>query len=574
MKKWLIATLFFWMVGPGAAGAPQAQCLPPEEEKAADYPANAQTSVPELPDNPDLATSEPDAIRAAIEAAFSRVPRRGAWFSSLSAAKPARIYDEPSTRGLELGRIEPRTRLPLVGYTPSKSGCREGFLRVGLSSWVCLSAFAPDREPPDLKILPVVPENALTPGEYAYVRLGGAPWFPSRDAVKAQKPGGTHPAGFYLQFKRFVKIDGINYWKTDKDQYVPVESIARHNPSTFSGVMLGELKLPLGFPIRKGPRRENLPIPLYDRPGGRSVGQSPARKPLQLLGEKTVGHSRWYRVGDCRWVAARDVAAAFQKPLPPGLRKGEKWLDVDLEQQTLVAYEEHRPVFATAVSTGKEGYSTKSGVFRIYWKVGQTDMKNEVGADEQYLASSVPWSMFFWKGQALHGAYWHDDFGIPKSHGCINLAPRDARFLFEWSSPSLPMGAAWLFSGPNRPGMVVRIRKGGQDEPMVFGYARQFVPPAALEAMDRAWERKLAAQSLEALRDFEQEKNQTVSQMDPGQSGTKEIQKMEPVFKTAPAAARKPAAGTAAPKPQYTTLRARRNLPNPKSPPPRPAARR
>ncbi len=536
MRKSIFTFGLFWVVAMGAVRAAHAGCLPPEEEKASDYPPDAPVPV-ELPENPDMALPDADAIRFAIEGAFSRVPRRGNWFSSLSAAKPARIFDAPTSRGLELGRIEPRTRLPLVGYSPSRGGCREGFLRVGIDAWVCLSPFVPDREPPDMKLLPVVPENSLTPGEYAYVRLGGAPWYPNREAVKARKPGGTHPAGFYLQFKRFVKIDGINYWKTDKDQYVPVDAIARHNPSVFSGIALGEMKLPLGFPIRKGAKRENLPIPLYDRPGGSVVGQSPARQPLSLLGEKTQGRTRWYRVGTCRWVAARDVAAAFRKPVPPGLRRGEKWLDVDLDQQTLVAYVEQTPVFATAVSTGKEGYSTKRGIFRIYWKVGQTDMKNEVGADEQYLASSVPWSMFFWKGQALHGAYWHDDFGIPKSHGCINLSPRDARFLFEWSSPSLPMGAAWMFSGPNRPGMVVRIRGGGQDEPMVFGYARQFVPPEQLEAMDRAWEQKLAAQSMEALRAFESEKNQTVAQMEPGRTGVPAADGQKPAS-TAP----KPAA--------------------------------
>lgn len=511
-----IAVLCFWLTGLCIVPSAFAQCLPPEEETLTNYSQNIQSVVTELPKNPDLAPPDFDAIRSAIEAAFVRIPRKGSWFRSFSAAKPARMYDAPSTKALELGRIEPRTRLPLVGYTPSQGGCKEGFLRIGISSWVCLSSFVPDKEDPEFQLLPIVPENALTPGEYAYVRLGGAPWYPNREAVKNQKPGGTHPAGFYLQFKRFVKINGINYWKTDKNQYVPVDAIARHNPSMFSGVLLVDRKLPLGFPIRKGSKRENLPVPIYDRPRGKIVAQSPAREPLPLLGEKTTGRSRWYRVGTCRWVAARDVAVAFQKPVPPGLRKGEKWLDVDLDQQTLVAYIEHKPIFATVVSTGKEGYSTKRGIFRIYWKVGQTDMKNEVGADEQYLASSVPWSMFFWKGQALHGAYWHDDFGIPKSHGCINLAPKDARFLFEWSTPSLPVGAAWMFSGPNRPGMVVRIRGGGQDEPMVYGYARQFVPAEQLSAMDRAWEQKLAAQSIEALRAFEQEKNQTVLQMEPG----------------------------------------------------------
>ncbi len=494
------------------------KCLSPAEEAGLDFPPPpAGPAAADLPPNPDLAAPSPDLLRSAIEAGFVRIPRKGTWFRSYSAAKPARVFDTPSSKGLELGRIEPRTRLPLAGYAAVKgSGCREGWLRLGLTAWVCLSSFAPDKELPDLSLLPLVPENSLTPGQYAYVRLGGAPWYPSREAAKMKKPGGTHPGGFYLQFKRFVKIDGVNYWKTDKDQYVPIDLIARHKPSSFAGVPIdASRRLPLAFPVRKGKNRENLPIPVYDQPGGSVIGSSPAREPLSILGEKKVGRSTFYRVDACRWIAERDVAAAFATPVPVGVRRGEKWLDINLSRQTLVAYLEDRPVYATVISTGKEGYETKSGIFRIYWKVTETDMKNEVGADEQYLASSVPWSMFFWKGQALHGAYWHDDFGIQKSHGCVNLAPLDARYLFEWASPAIPIGATYVWSGENRPGVVVQIRKADDDSPMVFGYARAFVPPDRLQAMDRAWEQKLASQSREALAAFEKEKNESAEQMKP-----------------------------------------------------------
>ena len=494
------------------------KCLSAAEETRLDFPPPPADPGPEaLPPNPELDPPTPDAIRSAIEAGFVRIPRRGNWFRSYSAAKPARVFDTPSSKGLELGRIEPRSRLPLAGYAAVKgSGCKDGWLRLGLSAWVCLSAFAPDKELPTLHLLPQVPDNSLTPGDYAYVRLGGAPWYPNREAVMKKKPGGTHPGGFFLQFKRFVKIDGVNYWKTDKDEYVPIDLIARHKPSPFAGVPIdASRRLPLAFPVRKGRNRENLPIPVYDQPGGTVIGSAPAREPLSILGEKKVGRSTFYRVDACRWIAERDVAAAFAVAVPPGVRRGEKWMDINLSRQTLVAYVESRPVYATAISSGKEGYATKAGIFRIYWKVTETDMKNEVGSDDQYLASSVPWSMFFWKGQALHGAYWHDDFGIPKSHGCVNLAPLDARYLFEWATPTLPIGATYVWSGENRPGIVLQIRNTDNDSPMVFGYARSFVPPERMQAMDRAWEQKLAAQSREALAAFEKEKNERAEEMKP-----------------------------------------------------------
>ncbi len=493
------------------------RCLSPAEESALDLPP-PDAAVPELPPNPDLKPPDADTIRSAIEAGFVRIPRKGAWFRSYSAARPARIFDTPSSKGLELGRIEPRSRLPLVGYSAVKGGgCKDGWLRLGLSAWVCLSNFAPDKELPTLHLLPQVPANSLTPGDYAYVRLGGTPWYRSREAVMSKKPTGTHAAGFYLQYKRFVKIDGVNYWKTDKDEYVPVDRIARHIPSRFSGVPVDvSTPLPLAFPIRKGKNRENVPIPVYDRPGGTVIGSAPPREPLSILGSSKVGRSTFYRVEACRWIAERDVAAAFATTVPPGVRQGEKWMDINLARQTLVAYVAHRPVYATVISSGKDGYATKAGIFRIYWKVGQTDMKNEVGADEQYLASSVPWSMFFWKGQALHGAYWHDDFGIPKSHGCVNLAPQDARYLFDWATPTVPVGGSYVWSGVNRPGIVLQVRRDDQDNPMVFGYAREFVPPERMQAMDREWERRLASQSQEALAAFVRDKSDSGTESDPG----------------------------------------------------------
>jgi hypothetical protein len=60
--------------------------------------------------------------------------------------------------------------------------------------------------------------------------------------------------------------------------------------------------------------------------------------------------------------------------------------------------------------------------------------------DGDFEVEEVPWTMYYWGSFALHGAYWHDDFGQVRSHGCTNLAPADARWLFEWSSPSVPDG--------------------------------------------------------------------------------------------------------------------------------------
>jgi lipoprotein-anchoring transpeptidase ErfK/SrfK len=103
-------------------------------------------------------------------------------------------------------------------------------------------------------------------------------------------------------------------------------------------------------------------------------------------------------------------------------------------------------VYATLISTGEAGLedpehskATKRGIFRIHTKHVSTTMDSDA-VGEEFELRDVPYVQYFEEGYALHGAYWHDGFGKPKSHGCINLAPEDARRLFFWTEPQLPTG--------------------------------------------------------------------------------------------------------------------------------------
>jgi len=106
----------------------------------------------------------------------------------------------------------------------------------------------------------------------------------------------------------------------------------------------------------------------------------------------------------------------------------------------------------TTVSTGRDGlgdpkttYSTVRGTFRIRDKHVTTTMdSHEVGS--QFELRDVPWVQYFKGGYALHAAYWHDDFGKPRSHGCVNMAPIDARWFFFWTTPGLPDGWHAVYS--------------------------------------------------------------------------------------------------------------------------------
>ena len=142
-----------------------------------------------------------------------------------------------------------------------------------------------------------------------------------------------------------------------------------------------------------------------------------------------------------------DLTLASPAPTPPDLAPGEKWIDVDLTRQTLVAFEGARPVFATMVSSGKRNpqdkerdFPTPTGTFRVREKHVTVTMDGDVASDGPYSIEDVPWVMYFHAGYGFHAAFWHDSFGRPRSHGCVNLAPDDARTLFAWSDPPLPEG--------------------------------------------------------------------------------------------------------------------------------------
>jgi lipoprotein-anchoring transpeptidase ErfK/SrfK len=107
---------------------------------------------------------------------------------------------------------------------------------------------------------------------------------------------------------------------------------------------------------------------------------------------------------------------------------GAKWIDVNLSTQRLVAYAEQTPVFTATVSTGLPGSPTLVGTFQIYVKYPLAPM---TGPD--YYLPDVPWVMYFYRDYSLHGTYWHNSFGTPMSHGCVNLSTPDAEWLYKWA---------------------------------------------------------------------------------------------------------------------------------------------
>jgi lipoprotein-anchoring transpeptidase ErfK/SrfK len=118
---------------------------------------------------------------------------------------------------------------------------------------------------------------------------------------------------------------------------------------------------------------------------------------------------------------------------PFGVSNNERWIDVNLTTQTIIAYEGDTAVFNTLVSSGTWEHPTVTGQFRIWLRYeSQTMDGSRLGYD--YYLENVPYVMYFYKDYAIHGAYWHNNFGTPMSHGCVNVHPTDAGWLFNWAS--------------------------------------------------------------------------------------------------------------------------------------------
>ena len=275
----------------------------------------------------------------------------------------------------------------------------------------------------------------------------------------------------------------------------PTTKVKPDSGSPWHGVALGDgLQLPIAFVRLRGSRAYQL-----EDGGVEATGALQRRSAHPLAGKlKTVDGEKYYKLKDGRWARSKDVGIAVApRKWPRVARRGAKWIEIDLSEQPLVLWEGRKAQFATLVSTGRpaiadpeETPSTVRGVFRIYAKHISATMDSDEGmgrqinnakklkpGDEGYVPArgdgvygvtkrrghglfklrDVPHIQYFHKNYAIHGAYWHDVFGIARSHGCINLAPADSLRVFKWTEPNVPTG--WHGVRVGNKGTVVIVHK-------------------------------------------------------------------------------------------------------------------
>jgi hypothetical protein len=272
-----------------------------------------------------------------------------------------------------------------------------------------------------------------------------------------------------------LRAGGRVLWKT-RHGLVDAADVRRQRGSSFRGTEVGGggdgPVLPVAWTL---PSPTQKTVAARVEPGA-SAREQDRLPPRTLLTVQGFSDDEAFVETSMGWVARRDVRVATVTDPPPEVGPHERWLDIDLDEQVLVAYEGPRPVYATMISSGRYKHRTPTGTYRITRKVAERTMNSMSDSDELYSVDKVPWTAYFAEGYALHAAFWHSGFGRTRSHGCVNLAPGDARHLYAWTAPLVAPGWKEVYGHASQPGSMVRIRDRRHPEPKLRGYARALVP--------------------------------------------------------------------------------------------------
>ncbi|WAS88111.1 MULTISPECIES: L,D-transpeptidase family protein [unclassified Corallococcus] len=406
--------------------------------------------VAEAPSMEADAGMEPYAIPYAPDAGSLRVRRSIA------------VRSEPRQDSPSLGTVAQDMRVKWQG---AMRGPDCDWVQLQPRGWVCERYLEQNFREPRVRPLPRVEEGALTPGVYARVVGHRVRAYPSLALARRKKQGVLLKGSVTVKLLGQVKVGRRTFWRTSDGQYFEARVLREHRPSDFSGLdaeALASLPMPFGWAqSRTAPRTD---VVVRKAPDAKAERET-TLPPRTLVSVRELSpDGQWVRIAEDHWVARGDLHVAWPLASPSIVEPGARWLDVDLEAQTLVAYEGDRPVYATLISSGQPGTDTPEGLFRIWVKFAEADMTGTTGK-ASYRVATVPWTMFFEGDFALHTAYWHDRFGEPVSHGCINLAPKDARALYGWTTPEVPTGWSMVHAMPDDPGTWVRIRGQAHEAP-------------------------------------------------------------------------------------------------------------
>jgi lipoprotein-anchoring transpeptidase ErfK/SrfK len=286
------------------------------------------------------------------------------------------------------------------------------------SDWqgpACLDAMAANATP---AVAPIEVDSREV-GAYSFFKV-------LPDTMRYDAPNGN-PVGAMDNGFTFVIVRGVKdgFAQLRDGTWVKRTQLKQTYASMFSGVAVNDLPYPMAWIIQAV-----LPSPA---PGAANSTKTPAIKRytrVYIYATQKVGQWDWYLVGPGQWVEQRKVARVV--PVARPADSTDKWVNVNLYEQVLTAYEGDKLVFATLISSGLPNFQTNAGTFKVWSRQKSTPMSGAMGEPDFYSLPAVPYVMFFDNDISLHGTYWHDGFGFKHSHGCVNMTISDAKWVFNW----------------------------------------------------------------------------------------------------------------------------------------------
>ncbi len=370
-------------------------------------------------------------------------------FNSILIKKSSWVRVWPAPDAPPLGTISKGTRIAYKSHVKNET-CPRPWLEVSPRGWVCeryqfsrLKPTGPKRRAP----------RAL-PGEYGLSR-GGSTFYPNKRSAEAREKGRSSAGDMFKRIGSFTATDGTYFWRTQRGELISEEQVRKLGGSKFEGGWLGVVEgTHSAFVVGRNPRKK---VPYFNSAEtSRAGGKLKLREMVKISEADWQSRGERVRLASGRYVETKNIRLI--EIISPPVGATGKWVDVNLDTQVVVIYDGPVARYATLASTGKGKDATPTGLYRVTRKKPHTTMVSDRSKSQTY-SVSVPWAVYFHEGYAFHSAYWHNKFGQKRSHGCINLAPKDALLLYQELGPGVPVGWHSAYSHDTRPGAFVNIRE-------------------------------------------------------------------------------------------------------------------
>ena len=243
---------------------------------------------------------------------------------------------------------------------------------------------------------------------------------------------------FFLAKDGVIRTGKDNWVRTTSGEFVLAAKTRPVRPSKFQGTALtAKRTLPLAFVV--GPDDE-LTLRCRTKKGITACGRAKRFTTFMPKHHLKIGDTKYVVDQQGRMYPSENVRIARKIRRPDDVPRKGRWVHIALDQQVFVAYAGNTPKYASLVSSGVPGHATPPGLYRTQRKYLTKTMKGPDETHGRYRVEEIPWVLYYKGNYAVHGAYWHEEFGNVRSHGCTNLAPADARWIYEWDQAAMPFG--------------------------------------------------------------------------------------------------------------------------------------